>query len=297
MSLLANAGPYDLTKTWYVDGTATDVGTVTVGIVDGNGDEVVASGTSTTNNADGTYTYALADQTEPNMLTVTWTRSDANGDLSDELEVVGGRLFTEAAFRAHNDDLFSSEARYPDATIAAARDAVTELLEQWTGQSWIRRYVRLELRGTGAYDLGLSDGIARTSAGKHLSRPGRLRHIDTILSASVSGSSITASNVVAERGVLWRTDGTWSTGTTSNPFNVKLEYVYGHAYTTDNVDRIAMLLTADRLRETVMSDRTTSFSDELGTYRYETPGRWGNVSAIPEVNEWVKSHRDPVSVV
>lgn len=297
MSLLANAGPYDLTKTWYVDGTATDVGDVTVGIVDGNGDTVVASGTATTNNADGTYTYQLADQTDPNFLTVTWTRSDGNGDLVDEVEVVGGRLFTEAAFRAHNDDQFTSTTRYPDAAIAAARTSASQALEMWTGQSWVPRYCRVQLSGNGEHALYMGDANPRTAAGKPLHRPGRMRHIHRLLSATVSGSSVTVGNVVADRSILYRTDGTWTRGTTSNPLNVTVEYVYGHAYPVDGVDRIAMLVAADLLRESILSNRATTWSDELGTYRFETPGRAGNVSTNPEVNEWVKTHRDPLSVV
>lgn len=297
MSLLADAGPYDLTKTWYVDGTATDVGDVTVGVVGGNGDTVVAAATATTNNADGTYTYQLADQTEPNVLTVTWTRSDGNGDLVDEVEVLGGRLFTEAAFRAHNGDLFTSATRYPDAAIAAARDAVTEQLEQWTGQAWVTRYARVVLPGSGSRQLYLSDGNCRTAAGRFMHRPGRTRNVQTIISATVSGTAVTASNVVADRGVLHRTDGSWTGPSGTNPLNVVVEHSYGQPAPVDGVDRIAMLLAADRLRETVLSNRATTWSDELGSYRFETPGRSGNVSTIPEVNEWVKAHRDPLMVV
>lgn len=290
MSLLNNAGPYSLTKTWYVDGTATDVGTVTIGVVDANGDTVVATGTSTTNNADGTYTYSLADQTEPNLLTVTWTRSDGNGDLVDHIEVVGSRLFTEAAFRAFNDDQFSSAANYTDADIAAARDAVTEQLERWTGIGWVPRYCRLEAPGSGRYGLLIDRGFARTAAGTPLDRPGRTRHIGQIISATIGGTAITASEVIPFEGYFRRTTSTWTASSYSNPLNCVIEYTYGQPYPVDGVDRIAMLLAKDRLRETVISDRSTSFSDDLGTYRFETPGRAGNVSTIPEVNEWVKAH-------
>lgn len=295
MSLLANAGPYDLTKTWYVDGDATDVGTVTIGIVDGNGDTVVAAGTATTNNGDGTYTYTLADQTEPNLLTVTWTRSDGNGDLSDDIEVVGGRLFTEAAFRAFNDDQFSSSVRYSDAAISDARTAVTQQLEQWTGQSWVTRYCRVEHPGGGQV-LALAEGVPRTAAGAPLYRPGRLQNVQQVLAATNSGTSVTVSQLTVNRGhIHWSQS--FVSPSTSNPLPVVVEYSYGHPYPVDGVDRIAMLLAADRLRETVLSNRATSMSDEMGTYRFETPGRAGNVSTIPEVNEWVKAHRSPLQVV
>ena len=293
MSLLANAGPYSLTKTWYEDGTATDVGAVTIGVTDANGDTVVASATSTTNNGDGTYTYSLGDQTEPNLLIVTWTRSDGNGDLVDFIEVVGSRLFTEAGFRAFNDDQFSSTARYSDSAIADARDAVTEQLERWTGVGWAQRYARVELAGSGTNTQHLTDGWCRTSTGVPLNRPGRLQTINSVISATVSSTSQTVSTITIHGSHLVKTS-TWSSATTNDPLNVTVEYTYGHPYLVDSVDRIAMLLAADRLRETALSSRATTWSDELGTYRFETPGRAGNVSTIPEVNEWVKAHRSPL---
>ena len=111
--------------------------------------------------------------------------------------MVGGRLFTEAAFRAHNDDLFADATRYPDAAIAAARDAVTEQLEGWTGQGWVVRYCRIQLPGTGARQLYLNDGSPRMSTGAFLHRPGRMRNIQTVIAATVSGTSVTPSNVVS----------------------------------------------------------------------------------------------------
>ena len=111
--LLAGAGPYSLIKTWDVDGTATDVGDVTVGVVDGNGDTIVAVLTATTNNADGTYTYSLADQANPDQLTITWTRTNTGADLIDRLELVGNWLFTESQARAFQAKADATSALIP----------------------------------------------------------------------------------------------------------------------------------------------------------------------------------------
>lgn len=295
--ITAGAGPYSLTHTWYVDGTATDVGAVTIGITDGNGDAVVAPGTGTTNNGDGTYTYSLASQTDPAFLVASWTRSDTSATLKAPIEVVGGFLFSEAQVRAfdaksNGTGALSSASEYTDAMIAESRERITDLLESWTDRSWIPRYCRLELPGNGRREILARDGDARLSDGSAISRPGKNTDIISILSASVGGTAVTTSNVKVDptNGAFYRTDGSWSSATSSNPRNVVIEYSYGQAYPVDGVDRIAMMLMIDQLVPSAISDRATTFTDELGTLRFETPGRGGAVSTIPEVNAWVKSH-------
>jgi len=306
--LLAGAGPYSLTKTWYVDGTPTDVGDVTIGVTDGNGGEVVAPLTATTNNADGTYTYSLADQANPNILTVTWTRSDTGADLKDRLELVGGWLFTEAqarAFSAKADATsalvpLASETEYPDATIADERARITEDLEYWTARGWVPRYARLELAGNGGSSLSLRDGFCRTADGHNLHRPGRLSDISQILSVTVSGTSVTTTNVEVDpvRARLIRTDsGLWTLPTTSSPYNVVVEYAYGLPYLVDGVDRVALKILVDRLVPSAWPDRVLSADTEYGTTRFVQPGGpMHNVSRLPEVNDWVNRHDHRIMV-
>ena len=168
-----------LTFTAYQDGTETDLGTITIGIVDANGDTVVASGTAVTDNSDGTYTYTLAKQTEVNFLIATWSVS-GGADFESYVDVVGSELFNETtarAFAAKADATsalkpLASEDEYPDSVIAGERDRITDDLEQWTGRSFISRYARLELKGTGSSVLSLRDGKCVRSDGYHLNRPG-----------------------------------------------------------------------------------------------------------------------------
>jgi len=299
--LLAAAGPYSLTKTWYVDGTATDVGDVTVGITDGNGDSVVASGTATTNNADGTYTYSLADQPSPDILTVTWTRDDTGADLSDRLELLGNWLFTEAQARAFQGKAdatssllpLASSTEYPDATLADERARITDDLEQWTGRSFIPRYARIELPGNGQSTISLRDGFCRTSDGYTLNRPGRFNDIGVLLTAKVGSTAQTASEIKIDpvRGRLVHTTGYFTEATITNPFNVVIEYVYGLPYLIDGVDRIAMKLLVDRLVPSAWPDRVLSADTEYGTTRFVQPGGpMNNKTRIPEVNDWVREH-------
>jgi len=286
-----------ITLTAYSDGTQTDQGTFTIGIVDANGDTVVSAGTAVTDNDDGTYEYVLSAQTEPNVLTATWTESGGQPIYTTTIEVVGSHLFNEAQVRAFDAKSngtapLSSASEYTDTFLAEERDRVEDLLEAWTERSWVRRYCRAEFAGNGSRLVIARDGDARTSTGEPLHRPGRHTDVVSVISASVNGTAITASNVKVDptNGAFYRTDGSWSAATSSNPRNVVIEYTYGLGYPVDGVDQVAMMLMIDRLVPSAISDRAVSFTDELGTLRFETPGRFGNVSTIPEVNAWVKSH-------
>ncbi len=308
--LLAGAGPYAIVKTWGIEGTATDVGDVTIGIVDGNGDSVVSPGTATTNNADGTYTYSLATQASPNQLTLTWTRTDTSAALPSREEVVGIWLFNESqarTFHAKADAAsalipLASATEYPDATLAENRESIQEELEQWTGRSFVTRYARLEIPGNGTRFLPVANGFVKTATGtstEPFHRPGHARDIGIILSATVGESAVTLANIKVDpvSGVLIRTDSVWQTFTTADPQNVVVEYVYGLPYLIDGVDRIAMKLLVDRLVPSSFPDRAISVDTDFGTTRFVQPGGpMNNVSRLPEVNAWVRSHNVRVPV-
>ncbi len=309
--LLAGAGPYSIVKTWDVDGTATDVGDVTIGIIDGNGDSVVSSGTATTNNGDGTYTYSLADQASPDQLDITWTRTDTGADLGDRVELIGNWLFTESQARTFHAKADATSAliplatagEYPDAILANERESIQQDIERWTGRAFVPRYARLEIPGNGTRHLPVTDGYTKTSDGTNsepLDRPGYARDIGIILSATVGGSAVTLANIKVDpvSGVLIRTDSVWQTATTADPHNVVVEYVYGLPYLIDGVDRIAMKLLVDRLVPSSFPDRAISVDTDFGTTRFVQPGGpMGNVSRVPEVNQWVTAHNVRVPVI
>jgi len=285
-ALIKNTGPHVLTKTWYVDGTATDVGDVTVGVTDSTGAVVVASGTATTNNTDGTYTYTLASQTAVKMLTVTWTRADTSATLVDTVEVAGGQLFTEAQARAFDLSALTSATTYTDNAIAVEHDRIADLLEQWTGRSWIGRYRYAKLAGTASRNLYLDDILWSTGPSNG---DGAQKDVIEVITAN-DGSTVTTSNIVLTGRNLYRTDATWTVATASNPQNVTIQYEYGMPHLVDGVDRIALLLLRERIVASNIPDRTSRFTDELGTYTLTTPGIGGAVSTVPEVNAWVKTH-------
>lgn len=294
--ILANAGQVTLTLTWYVSGTPTDVDDVTIGIVDGNGATVVSAGTATTNNEDGTYTYQLADQANPKILTVTWTDTSSGDTRVDRIEVVGGWLFTEAqarAFRGKDNAAsavvpLASSSEYTDATIAAERSRLTDDLEYWTGTGWVARYARIVASGTGSTILDLSKGKCQTADGVHLHRPGRLNDISDILTVTIDGTTVDADTVTVD-GRHLHLPSYWTASST--PFNVAVEYVYGFPYLVDGVDRIALMELVDRLVPSAVPDRVLSHDGEYGTTRFIQPGGpMGNVSRLPQVNDWVARH-------
>lgn len=287
LRITAGAGPYVLTQTWYVDGTATDVGTVTIGVVDGNGDSIVAAGTATTNAGSGIYTYTLASQSTVNLLVVTWTRSDTSAGLSSYIEVVGSHLFTEAAARAYGDAMLSTANVNPsDADVAAARDRITEFLEHETQRSWIRRYNRVEVPGTGNHELSVRDGYSRTSTGLVLHRPGAGRDINRVLTATADGTTVSTGNIkVVSDGRLIRTDGNWPTPSSTNPNNIVIEYEYGLPQPVDGSDRIAMMLARHQLVASRHPENALSFNDPLATYQFD-PSRMPS-----EAYQWIKNHR------
>lgn len=289
-----SAGPYNLLHTWEIDGVPTDVNAVTVGIVDAAGATVVAAGTATTDNNNGTYSYQLANQTAVKHLTATWTRTDTGATMQSVLEVVGGQVFSESDARSFDGSAMASTTAYTDAKIAEERDRITDLLERWTGVSWISRYCRVELRGTGRQDIYLGDGRRRGTLGQQVGGQAFNTEIVAVQSVTVAGSSVSPSSVEVDRltGRLYLSSGVWTGSSSGDVLNVVVEYEYGQATVTEGVDRIGLLLLRDRLvlNDADVGRRATSYTSELGTWRFDTPGRGGNVSSIPEVNEWVKTH-------
>jgi hypothetical protein len=282
--ILRNTGPTTLTKAWYEDGVQVDAGTVTVGIVDADDTTVVASGTATSKSGSGsstTYSYTLPIQTAVKELTITWTRADTDAALTDTVEVVGGHLFNLNDARTFTvsgaQTPLSSSVTYPDGTIAEARDRITGMFAQHCGVSFIPRYARLELPGTGTRSLTVQH-----------------RRISTVLAATINGTAQTASNIepVWNDRVLWHKTGVWSAATSSNPRNVTVSYEHGYQQVPSDIRRAALLLL---LREVVPSDipdRALSLTNEFGNMRLAVPGV-DYPTGIPQVDEILNRYRYP----
>ena len=294
MSILVNTGPTSLSWQYREDGDAADPGSVTIGIVDGNGTEVVAPLTATNGTGTDPRTYSLATQTDPTELVVTWTYT--GGTFVDRLSIVGGWLYTETQARAFDNAAMSNTTTYTDADLAWHRDQIQLDLERWTGRSWVPKYCRLEVGGDGTRELWLDRGVARTADGGRLDCPGRAADTIEVISCTVDGTSVSTSDITVFDGVLWRTDSTWTQYTASDPLNIVVEFTYGVPAGANGSDRIGLMLLRDRLIPSNISDRASSFSDELGTYRFVTAGFGSNVTSLPEVNAWVQANDKRVMI-
>lgn len=288
--ILVDDGPTSLSKQFYDSaGVAANPGTVTVGIVDANGDTVVAAGTATTGATTAPRAYSLAIQTQVNVLYVTWTRADTGAALVDVVEVVGNHLFSLVEARAFDGAVMASTTKYPAADILAERTRITDLLEKWTGRSWVPRYCRVEAPGSGQYDLDLLTGRRQASNGQQVGGPGHTIAINEIFRAN-DGTDITTTNITVNphSGRLTRTDGIWSTPTLSDPRNVTVEYGYGNPYIDAGVDRIALLLLRDRLIKSAIPDSALAYQGDEGSFQLvREGGPHANLTRLPEVNAWI----------
>lgn len=267
-----------LTFTWYTDGTADpNIDAVTIGIVNDDGDTIVAAGTATTDNGDGTYTYAVANTltATPDLWTATWTDTSSGDDQTTRIEVVGGWLFTEAEARAFDGAALTSTTSYTDAWLAEQRVRITDEFEQILGAAPVPRYRRETLPGSGGHVLDLE-------------RP----YVTEVISASVGGTAQTLGDLVVVGAVdnrLHHTTSTWTAGTTSDPRNVTVEYVHGLSAPAD-LKRAALTV----LRQSPGSDldaRALSFTDQGGSVRLAQPGMRNMWYGIPTVDRVLRDYR------
>ncbi len=272
-SILVDTGPTTLTKTWYVDGTATDVGDITIGIVDLDGTVIVAALTATTNNADGTYTYSLAVQADVNELVATWTVTSPSQAVVDEIHIIGGRIFTEAELRAHYNSDLSDGTVYTDAMLAEARDRVTGEFEQVCNVAFVPTYHRETIPGRGSTIL-------------EVDRP----YVSQILAATIGTTSQTVADLQPDPTLayVYHTTSFWSRATHTDPLNITISYVHGHSSVPSDIKRAAMILARMQLLKDVtgqgVPEIASAFTDPTGQYTSfganDMTGRWYGIPIV-----------------
>jgi len=268
----------------FVDGTLTDAtGTVTVTVVDEGGTTII-NAQNATNDSTGIYYYDLgtSNTADVNKLYAEWTGTweSTSQKLKTTHEIVGFPIFTEAQARAFDVAQLSSASDYSDEAILDERQKITELIEQWTGVSFVPKYKRVKLAGEG-------DRI--------ISPPSF--HITKVISCKILGESIATSNFEIDNnaGFIHRTDGFFEKPTSEYPLPVVIEYEYGWDYIRNGVDRIGLKLIVDRLVATNIPDRATSFNFEDGNVALVTQGGgFRNPTRIPEVNQWIDENSEKV---
>ncbi len=295
--ILVDAGSVTLSKQFYEDGVASDPGVVTIGITDAMGDTVVAAGTATSGTGTSARTYSLANQDEVNVLYVTWTRTTGGSFQVDVVEVVGSWLFLLSQARSFgqksdNTAPLASTTEYTNAMLGDERTRIGDELENWTGRSWIRKYARVEIPGSGSNCLYLSRGRRRATNGQSVGGPGFDMDINRLIGATVDGTAQTLTDIVIDGGRLLHKTGTWSTPGSDDPLNVIVEYEYGLEAGSYGADREALKLLLNRLVPSTYPDRALSVDTGIGTLRLVSEGGpMGNPTQIPSVNYFIASNK------
>lgn len=285
---LVNVGE-TLSASFYDDaGTATDAGTVTVGIVGTAGDVIVASGTATGGSGTATRTYALGAQSTLDILTVTWT-SSVYGAFSHTLEVVGALLFTIREARLRQNGVLSNTSAYLAAAIDEGRARILDEFENICNVGFVRRYRRWVASGAGLSTLYLPHTPIDT-----------LRSIEYRASGAATWTAYTAAELAdvlvdEESGLLTReTLGVFTTGTR----NLRIGYEYGPDSPPLDIKWAALDVLVDQLSVGNLSQRIISLSSEFGTTQYSTPNeehqRW---YGMVNVDATLRRHRAPRPVV
>lgn len=277
---LRRSNAAQLAATFYTDaGAIADPGIVTVSITRQSDGSAVVTGAATTGTgaAARAYTLSALYTADLDVLTVVWsgTISAVAVTITQECEVVGDWLFTIAEARAAHPDLL--EATYPDATIQAIRERITEWFAEICGVSFVERYRRVVVSGDGTAELLLPEAM-RVSA---------LRRAEERTSGTQTWTALSAGDLadvlVEPIGLLVReTEGVWTAGRR----NWRIAYEHGWEQVPEPIKRAAIRLLLAQSFPSNLSDRALSETNSLGTFRLAAPDArtWGRWTGLPEVD-------------
>lgn len=260
-----------LAVTFLVDETPTNAtGSVTYAAVDAAGTSV-ASGTAT-QGATGVYSFVLAAQSSLKVLTITWSGTIAGTATSvvTYAEIVGDHFFSLAEAR-NADDTLADTSKYPTADLIARRLEVEWECETICDRSFVPRYLRLVLDGSGTDQLLLRHPDPVRSVGD-------VRVIRSVkMAPTLDGTFVSfaaaqlAALSVSEDGTLTRTSGDSFTEGLANVI-VELEYGWDRPPPDLITQAKVRLRTLANVNRSGINDRTTSFTAaEGGTYRLDMP--------------------------
>lgn len=121
-------------------GEPANPGTVTVGVVNSAGTEVIAAGTATSGSSAEQRTIALtaAQTAQVDTLTATWKVSGTTVAVTEH-DIVGGFLFSIADARGIEKST-SDKSRDPDLPAYAARDVTEWQIENFCSRAFVPRF-------------------------------------------------------------------------------------------------------------------------------------------------------------
>jgi hypothetical protein len=270
----------DLEVTFYSAETATNVstGSMTIGIVDEAGRVVTPAGTSTSTSSTGVYKYTLQAQTDLKRLTATWSGTFGTAmEFTTQHEVVGGFYATPIEVR-NMDSINGESSTFPTADLVQAVTWAEAVIDDYCGTSFVYRYERDVLDGTGTDTIKLSRMFPRK-----------------IIAASIDGVALTTDEInniaFHDSGVIVREDDIWEFTTPGK--KVVIEYEAGYdktpppdiAWATRTLARYHLIEQVSRIPE-----RALSISSEFGNIALSQPSM-SKPTPLPDVNVILNRHR------
>lgn len=291
MQILTNT-PGTIELQVFQAGDLTDLDTdPTVAFTDANGTAVSSGTVSKPGATTGIYRSTLPGQVNPAELTAVWsgTLGGETVEFTQHHEIVGSLLFTESQARSKTitgaQTPLSDGNTYPDALIASMRELITDQFESKTTRSWITRYCRMELHGSGSRELNLTYGHPLDVNGNISGGPGRLYDIQSLISVSIDGTlAALADFTLHGRRIIRNT--TWPLGTNDNPFRVVVEYEYGVEPVDLEAQENALRMALANL---VPSDLSAyALTSTVGVESLSFPQQHGGFVWPPKVWEWLQ---------
>lgn len=258
-----------------VDGTgetlATDITAATLDLTASDGATALPGSpfTVTDGFATGQLTFEVPATSfvDLDVIDVAWTVTRPGGDqtIRDQLEIVGGFLYTARQLRARYPELASPDDFTAD-RIRENREQIDDVFAN-CDVSFVARARRASYQGIWSTLLPLDD-LA----------------ILTVREILIDGTALTVDEladvtVLHDTGHLIRSAG-WCNGTRKT---VEVLYEHGLTSVPDDVHRAAMTLARATLTDPAAPSRATSLSTETGSFRLSTAGRDG-LTGFPDVD-------------
>lgn len=231
-----------------------------------------------------------ADTALLDTLTASFT-SATIGTLTARVEIVGAVLFTVAEARAFDKLQLASAGEYGDEAIEEARERITDQFQRICGIAFVPRYRYSTIAGEDWYTWSLPDQpiIAIRAVGTRA--PGASTYVAYTPDQLAALESDLATGIVT-RGSMYYGTSLYSELRLPS-LTLRVGYEYGYAEPPPAIKRAALIVAANQLVTSNISERTMSFSDQNGqTFRYATPGIGRSYFGLPQVDAVLAQYRE-----